>query len=397
MLKPKWIKNFLWAFIWGLSIIIISILIYYWKHNHFEWSCFLQFDAVHYYKIVHLGYNYKRSAFFPLFPWIWKFLGGNITIGIILNIFIFSITFAFISEIFQLDTWQKWLFLSIPSSIFYCLPYSESIFALSSIFLIYTIIEKKDGLTILSFVPITLARPAFIILLPALAIYFFFQPIPLKRKMKIFIFSMLVSLLTLVLVNFYQYSHTQINWGFFSAQQTYWDNRWRLPHFPLSSYGDNYILRIDHFCFFLGLSCIVLLILRFIHHLRYNSTDVEPYWTFIYSYIAGISLLVLFTRGGSLFSLNRFVLTTIFGGMFIVYFPKILRKHFIPIITILILLIILNGYLHIRLILNQLPLLILFILFYFYEKKWVRIILITLFTVFQLFLMQKFMEGEWVA
>lgn len=146
-----WTKDFFLAFVWGYSFILVSMLIFYFLNHNFQWINFLQFDAVHYYKIVHLGYDHKRSAFFPFFPWIWRVLGGNISIGIVTNILIFSFSFAILNQIFQWDYWQKILFLSIPSSIFYFLPYSESIFALSSILLLYAIIHKKNYLIILSF------------------------------------------------------------------------------------------------------------------------------------------------------------------------------------------------------------------------------------------------------
>lgn len=389
-------KDFFIAFIWGYSFILVSIFIFYFFNHNFQWITFLQFDAVHYYKIVHLGYDHKRSAFFPLFPWIWKILGGNISIGIFMNILFFSFTFAFLNQIFRWNYWQKILFLSIPTSIFYFLPYSESIFALSSTFLLYSIIHKKKYLIILSFFLMSFSRPAFSVLLPSLLVYLFFSNFSLLTKIKILSGSTISCLIALWFINEYQCSQTHINWGFYSAQTTYWDNQWRLPHFPLSSYGDIHIFRLDLVAFSLGLISILLLIQEFLNKI-FQKKSTEDFSIIIYSYIAGITLLVLFTRGGSLFSLNRFVYATIFGGIFVVQLPQILKKHILPIILILIFLVMLNGYSHIKLIINQLPIFITFIFLYYYEKKWAKIGWILLMTGLQLFLMQKFMLGHWVA
>lgn len=390
-----WTKDFFLAFVWGYSFILVSMLIFYFLNHNFQWINFLQFDAVHYYKIVHLGYDHKRSAFFPFFPWIWRVLGGNISIGIVTNILIFSFSFAILNQIFQWDYWQKILFLSIPSSIFYFLPYSESIFALSSILLLYAIIHKKNYLIILSFFLISLSRPAFSVLLPSLIVYLFFSKYSLLTKIKIFSLSLVASIIVLWIINAYQYSQTHIGWGFYSAQTTYWDNQWRLPRFPLSSYGDIHIFRLDLTAFSLGLISIILLIQQ-LRNKIYQKKCIDDPHIIVYSYIAIISLLVLFTRGGSLFSLNRLVFATIFGGIFIVQLPQIFKKQYFPVI-IVIFLIILNGYSHIRYILNLLPILIPFIFIYYYEKKWAKMGWILLMIGLQLFLMQKFMLGNWVA
>ncbi len=222
-------------------------------------------------------------------------------------------------------------------------------------------------------------------MLPALAIYLFFESIPLQRKLKIFIGSTIISLLPLFLVNLYQYSFTKIEWGFFSAQQTYWDNHWRLPHFPLSSYGDNYILRIDLFAFYCGFIAFYLLGFHFYEKIK-ATYQLDSQWILIYSYLFGISLLVLLTRGGSLFSLNRFIFTSIFGGILVINLPSILRKHTVPIILMLLLMLVLNkSYVHIQVFLFQLTVLIFFLLLYFSEYKLFRGLLLILFIVYQFF------------
>ncbi|GIV43407.1 MAG: hypothetical protein KatS3mg035_0530 [Bacteroidia bacterium] len=396
MLEHRFIKDFLFAFTWGVCLIGVSIGVFYIDSHDFQWNYFLQFDAVHYYKIVHLGYNHKRSAFFPLFPWIWKILGGKLAPGLIINNFIFSVSFAIINQVFYWNIMQKILFLSIPSSIFYFLPYSESIFALGSACLIYSITSKKDYGIVLSFLLISFSRPAFSILLPSLAIYLFFEKFSIIRKIKIFGGSFALSATALWLVNEYQYSQTKIPWGFYSSQQTFWDNHWRLPHFPLSSYGDIHIFRVDLLCFVLGMTCVFLLISYSAKKIYQKTMTENNFMLLIYSYLAGISLLVLFTRGGSLFSLNRFMLASFYGGIFMVYFPQILRKSYLPFILLSIF-IVLNGYSHIRHILVQLPIFIPLILLKFYDKKWAKIFLLLLFVGFQLYFMQKFMLGEWIA
>jgi hypothetical protein len=397
-LSSRFLSDVLFAYLWGFILILLSILIFYFVHGKFLWTNFLQFDAEHYYKIAFVGYNHKRSAFFPLFPWIWKIIGNSISLSILFNISLFSLSFGILASIFHWNFFQKLLFLSIPSSIFYFLPYSESLFAFGCSLLLYCFIQKKFEWVIGCFIFICFTRPAFTILLPALMIYLLFEKLNIKKKFFLFLSCALISIFTMILINEYQFSFTQIQWSFFSAQSTYWDNHWRLPKFPLSTYGDNFILRIDLFTFWLGCFSLYLLVVNFLKKLKNHNLDFEPYWIFILSYVWGITMLVLLTRGGSLFSLNRFVFSTVLGGILLIQLPIFLKKYRLAgIILYIIILFMEKFYLHIQHFLALVSIFLPIVFLMFWENKIAKWSLIFIFTVSQCILMQKFMLRIWVA
>ena len=398
-LKNEFLKNFLLAYLWGIGLIVFSIIIFYFSNNSFKWINFLQFDAVHYYKIAFIGYNHKRSAFFPLFPFIWHLIGNSMSLILIVNNIFFSLSFAILNAMFSWNYYQKILFLSIPSGIFFYLPYSESIFALACSILLYFMFQNNQWGIILTFFFLSFIRPSVTILLPALAIYLFFENYTILSKIIIIFSCTLLSILAFWVVNMYQYSYTNIPWGFFSAQSTYWDNHWRIPTFPLWTYGDNLILGLDLFSFWAACWSFYLLIINFLKKIRAQNLLFPPIWIFVYSYILGSTLLVLLTRGGSLFSLNRFIFATIFGGLFVNHFSLNFLLHNKKILMGLIMVVsfINKPWINIKHFLTIVTTFLPILLIYLQSYKLIRILLILLFVTLQIILIQKFMSGIWVA
>jgi len=86
------------------------------------------------------------------------------------NSILFLISFYFLIRTLETSTLETILYLSIPSFIFFYLPFTESIFFASSTLLLFGLKNKKIHFVVTGLLLCTLSRPAFIIFIPALII-----------------------------------------------------------------------------------------------------------------------------------------------------------------------------------------------------------------------------------
>jgi hypothetical protein len=128
-----------------------------------------------------------------------------------------------------------------------------------------------------------------------------------RQSVKISLIEAFVGIAGVCTVFGIQYLDTG-NWGSFFAAQATWGNQLGWPRLPFQSWGGDLITLIDAMALFVG-----LLAGRTLWRTRRGGIAqlhvVERFG------LAGLfitALLVLFTRGGDLFSLNRFIFATIF-------------------------------------------------------------------------------------
>jgi hypothetical protein len=81
--------------------LIFTILFY--KASWFNSHSLLNWDAQHYYKITTEGYDYTRTAFFPLFPLIWKYSGLGLLAISVFNGLLFLGSFAWLSSLYKIQ------------------------------------------------------------------------------------------------------------------------------------------------------------------------------------------------------------------------------------------------------------------------------------------------------
>jgi hypothetical protein len=190
------------------------------------------------------------------------------------------------------------------------------------------------GLLIASF-----ARPVAYVFVPAAAIMLFLlkKENPLSGKKTLF--YILPPIIGLGLIMLLQYSITGDWMAFFRAQQG-WGSYIRLPKLILTSWGGDNIIRFDGSGFLVGIMATVALV-AFVLKNKFSGEAIkqEPV-LFSALYLAGICWLILFTRGGSMFSLNRFVFATPF---FFIAFVALLRQNW-RLRETFILLILINAY-----------------------------------------------------
>ncbi len=399
----------------GIYIIGFLLLLFILKSiffpNLFSQDHFLNWDAEHYNSIRKEGYQGFLVAFFPLFPAIWKITNLSVYGIVILNTVLYLISVYYLFLKLKLTSLELILYLSIPSAVFYYLPYSESVFFLSSTILILGI--KKDNLfqVLISLFFCTLSRPSFTVLLPSLIIV----EICFYKDFKQF-FSRLISyfsacLIGVLVVALFQFEDTGKWFEFFTVQQG-WGNELQLPKLPLTSWGGNMIVRFDGVAFIFGLISGLFLLLYLFKNNVFKNKVLPREIVLSLSYLGGITLMVLIFRGGSLFSLNRFVFAAPF--IFIVvnyyfnrqfYFSK--KQIWIIFIGLILFWFLFGSYVHIQAFLKYFLVSIYLLLFFLIKIEssiWSRFYLIFFIIInfiFQFYFFIHFLmskgSGGWVG
>lgn len=305
----------------GCFCLVLGILRFVFYPALFSESNFLNWDAKHYDYIRKNGYAGFRIAFFPLFPMLWKIFGFNVFGILFFNAVIYFTAFYVLIKSMILKSYETILYLSIPSSIFYFLPYSEAVFFACSVLLLVGIKKERTAYVLVGLLMCTLARPSFTILIPALLIMEYFGNESKKLFLKNSLLYILITVLGVGLVGLIQYKETG-EWFQFFAVQKGWGNYLQVPHFPLRSWGGNMIVRLDGVCLLFGLASGIVLILYFFKSRFFLSIKLPKEILLSLAFIAGITASVLLFRGGSLFSLNRFVFASPFIIVVVNYYLK---------------------------------------------------------------------------
>jgi hypothetical protein len=282
---------------------------------------FLNWDAIHYQTIRDQGYSGFLVAFFPLFPFVWKLshLGAwGISIA---NALIYMLSFSWIVTEFGICRREQFLLQSLPSMIFMFIPFTESLFFFCCTLILIGLHRDKISMAGIGFLLSSLCRPTTYVFLPAVLIVVFLCRKDMRsfwKQSMVFSFLLLLGLFITVWVHFYFTG----KWFVFFEAQKGWNNSFRMPHFPLSSWAGNNIGRLDGTAFFCGMVAAGTCLYWIIGYLRGTQLRVSPEVLFSVCYLAGISLVILMFRGGSLFSLNRFVFATPFFLLAAHYFIR---------------------------------------------------------------------------
>lgn len=300
-----------------LFVLLIVINQLFFENHLFTSKHFLNFDANHYFAIKNEGYSGFLAAFFPLFPLIWKLTYLNAQGILLLNGGVFLCSLVVLFKTINITSKTALLILSTPSLVFFFLPYSESLFFLFSVLLIYALKYNKIGLFYLCIFLCCLARPtSFFLILALVSTYFV-----LKRRWKKFIYPSffigLVGLIAILCIFFIHYLHTG-NFFIYLEVSKGWGGILQVPKLPFTSWGGSLILRLDGLSLLLG----ILVIGYFAFKLKYRELKFEAknqLLIFAFFYISFLSLFMLF-RGGTLFSFNRFLFCNPFWMIILSYY-----------------------------------------------------------------------------
>ncbi len=404
-------KKYFDLFTIGFYILFLSAILVtmqqIWFPDLLKSEHFLNWDAEHYEFIKQNGFESYRVAFFPLFPLIWKFLALGTYGAVLLNSIVFLMSFYLIVRKLKIkNSLEIVLYLTIPSFIFFYLPYSESIFFLCSTAILFGIKDKKYYLIYIGLFFAILARPAFTVFIPALIITEFFSEFRTKTWLRISIYIG-ISLVGVLLVSFIQFLDTGEWFKFFEAQK-HWGNFLQIPRLPLTSWAGGFIVRLDGFAFLIGIISGGFLLGLIFKLKQFRNSVIPSEVIFSLAYLGGITLIVLLFRGGSLFSLNRFIFATPFIIVAFNFWLKsdfcITKKQLFSIFGLIFVFWLLFGsYVHIQLMLKYLLVTFYAILIFAMKseiqfiRKWSLIALIFLGFTFQVVLFIRFLNGNWVA
>lgn len=381
-----------------LIAILIGVQIF-----SFSEESLMHYDALHYLTIKNEGYYGIEVAFFPLFPFVWKALTLS-SLGIsIVNAVIYFTAVYFLFRHFKFTNREKILALLTPSLIFFIVPYTEAFFFCTTSMLLIGISKKDLRLITLGLLLSVLCRPSFTVLLPALILMELFSQVPTGKWKRILIYF-IVTVVGSFFVAWIQYAYTG-KWFEYFFVQTVWDNYLSIPTLPLRSWGYEAVIMLDGIALLVGaISGIVLLI----SIIKRKTAELSAVLKLSLAYLGGMSLIVLLFRGGSLFSLNRFLFCSPF--FFIVvstFFRNEMRVKTKTILVVFFLLLcywlLFGSYVHIQTFLRygafSLTLLLILLIkhVHFSVRNWAYYLLSASLFFVQLFFIYKYLTGNWVG
>lgn len=365
----------------------------------------LNWDAEHYGFIATEGYDIMRTAFFPLFPVLWNIAELSVPSVSILNGTLFIFSFSILAATYKPDWHHLLLIAATPTFVFFFLPYSESLFFFGSIMILIGYRRPHFLLLLAGFFITAMARPTAGIFLPAIIITEW-----LCRKNSISAIQRIVASAVVVLAGMFialyiQQLHTGTWLTFFEVQAEHWDNRLRIPEFPLSSWAGMWVTALDGTALFVALACGYQLIKWWVKAKFKLRLPHEKSLLFSLLYLFGSGLVVLLFRGGELFSLNRFIFASAF---FIVAADYFLRQQFnkkhlsIPGVMFLYWLLF-NSFVHIQTLIKYAAVTLFDSLAVLSVIKYRRIRQLAVLVFFiglvalQVYFYQRFLAGGWIA
>jgi hypothetical protein len=282
----------------------------------------LNWDAMWYYRIKEVGYYYTEGqtgplAFFPLFPYFWKvtFLEQ---FGIsALNFIIFCSSFYAIARYLSLNLLQSLLFLSTPSSFFFWLPYSESLFFLASILILLGFDKNKKDYLIIGILIAGLTRSVNVTFIPAL-IFTYVASFGYKRSwLKPLTTQVLIIVAAILTVFYIQYNNTG-QWFAFFKMQKLWNRSLQMPTLPLTTLSGVRIMWLDGMALYICVLALSDTIKAAIYAFIWNKkAHWPPSMLFSMAYLSIVGLLSVFysgiwpgQHGTSIMSINRYVFAT---------------------------------------------------------------------------------------
>jgi hypothetical protein len=276
----------------------------------------LYFDSVHYFNIRENGYAASfETAFFPLFPYVWKISGLSLNGISIFNGLLYSTTVSMVGYSLRLSVLQYLAVLALPSTLFFFIPYSEAVYYACGTLLLLGVQRKNVALQLLGLFISCFARPTLPVISGAFVLYHFFS----GRKMMA-VYGVMVAVLGTLAAFTVHWSFTGNLFSYFSAFKT-WDYNFKFPLLPFQSHGGNAIKQYDSYALLLGILSLALALRSLFGRLTLR--DEEKFGLF---YISGFTLLILgLLRGGDISSLNRFL----FCSPFFVVSLMALEQHII--------------------------------------------------------------------
>ncbi len=316
--------------------------------NHVPYERFAEqkmysWDAALYRKIADTGYNIQAAggdyifAFFPLFPFFWKASGLNAIQISLLNYFFYTTSLIILILIFAgkgpIHKWRYMLVMAgIPMLAVFLIPYTEGLFMFTMTLALLGIVKNRYLLYFTGALLASMTRQSVSVLVLAFfftELYFFFRHRSFVKSMKSFSLKIIPIVIGTAIVSVIQMMYESNHLLKFIEVEKQWGYKLQWP-------GVFTDWAHEQFCTNLPLTTIVLpLLIIFIvsstlkplfhaeqkndsnpFHINENENHAYLYVLSVI-YIIGISLVILFLRGGSLNGLSRYVFCTPFFALFL--------------------------------------------------------------------------------
>ena len=402
-----------WQYLKWSSIYILSIVIgsacatLVWR----DWAAvmnfdFLVWDAEVLYRMVKDGYDYYTAAFYPMFPWLWKWLAVSPWLISLLNGACFLIVVSFIGASQKMSKTSFLLHLSWPSLLFMILPYSEALlFLLTFCFLHY---RSKNSWMVsgLFLFLMSLTKPTASVMLPALCIAEWLATEATWSYVRRILYFSVMIVAGNFLVWYVQFIQTGEWFIFFRAQSEIWHQSLSFPSLPLATWDSNHVIWLDAAALYFTLLALVFSLLMMRERIL-QGTGLDSTWAYACIALAGTGMFVLCFRQGMLFSLNRFVFASAFfmylspRGAMRPFMYRVMSSTWLHISMAVVVSLLCGGYQHIRLAIAFVMLSV--VLVFYVRHTWFMhyhrgaYILLAVLWCFSVFYGYRLLTQQWVA
>lgn len=382
----------------------------------------VRWDALWYKSVITKGYQYVdlkscNAGFFPLFPMLWQAIGIESGLSVsLVNCLIYITGLWFLIKTFRPSFYETLLLVSLPSMLFFYLPYTEALFFLFSSFMLIGLKKQHNYMLATAIFLASLTRPSFLFFIPAFgALYIvdYKKDIKWALAKKYLFLYILPSILALVIIVIAQKIATDTWFAYFKAQSNAWSRKFRFPRLPFGSLEDKSFYWMEVISFWIG--TFITIMAGFISYQYYKAKESVKRYSRVYlfsiCYLVMSFLSIVFFNptweiGRTLLhGINRYMFANPFFFIFVwkssQYF-KFKKIHFVYLflfsLVFWLLLEPLSSYIeHLPYYLVITAYLLSFSFFIQTKNKVVTLSLFLVNIIGQVYLFHKFINAEWIG
>jgi hypothetical protein len=285
-----------------------------------------RWDSGWYQYIRDHGYIYEEGrqsnvAFFPLFPYLWRFTGLGVLGISVLNVLIGIVGIALLLAALPCTRRQGLLLASVPLLMFTWVPYTESLFYLFGALVLVGLHRQHLGWLLLGLLGCCLTRIAATFFLPALCFAELLGWLEARAVSKASVRALLLGTLVMAAavgsVLWFQHWQTGEWLGFYKAHR-HWQHEWRLPTLWLRTSAKIRMLWLDAISLGISISAIAICIYLLVSRL-WGLRSAVPAWSpsskavrFALGYCVCVGIFTVFQQGGDTVGISRYTLGTPF-------------------------------------------------------------------------------------
>ncbi|QNH62682.1 hypothetical protein [Hymenobacter sediminicola] len=308
---------------------ILAVLLIVWCLQYYpdHLVSLLRWDALWYESIRADGYHFEANAksntgFFPLFSYLWRWLNlSPAGISVLNGMLMLGTTYGLAR---QLRLWWPavWLFVALPTSLFFYVPYTEALFYAASGLVVLGLARQRPALVAAGLLLGGIVRPSALYFLPAAVglglVEIRHCPAEWRRwlgRSALYLASAATGIGLVVLGQWYS---TGI-WLAYVKTQLHWGHTFKLPVLPLTSVSQG-IMLLDAMALVAGLALGGWLLWVLIQRQR-PAPEVIFAAGFVVATVLNTLLYAPLLRGStSLISVARYVFCTPFCLLLLHFF-----------------------------------------------------------------------------